>query len=476
MSKQVKNLIYFAGAVVILLGALFLVKGLLKDKTPDGDEPGQNLFFHTGSNEDVMSVHVSNQKDTYTVNQVSDGKWEIAELSEFEPNEDIYSYVVAVTANFEYYEMIAENCDNLAEYGLDDPWASGEVAYRDGTTLAVNLGIEVPNTEGHRYLCKQGENNVYIVPLTVSKTFGYTLANFVSPVVLEPRESNYKISEMVLGGTARPDPIVVNPTKPTRNEGISYYDYMIYSPCLAPISVYEGEDLAILPATGFTAHSTLEIYPDAETIASYNLEEAEYTITYTIGSETIVLKFSWLDKELGQFACMLEGGDAIYLVYHESAAWADSQLLDVAFKYVYYAKITQVKTLTFTTPKGTYVFELSHSKDDEGNGILSVTCNGEPFEDVQNFRNFFSVLSYVRWENTIDKGVDTSNPEVTVRIDFLPELELESDVVTYTRTSERRYALNINGDVYFDVASSYVNKLISDIDKLFDGTVIITDY
>lgn len=155
------------GAIAVVLLVLMVVLLLLPQDTGEGDtsSAGTTSTAVQLIAEDVstlQSLHIKNDVDEYTIELVGESLWRIKDNQDFSPNPTQYEYtlscVTAVTAS----QVVLENCEDLSEFGFDDPIASMEVTFSNGNTYALTLGALTPNGS-YRYAVETGKNTVYAI-------------------------------------------------------------------------------------------------------------------------------------------------------------------------------------------------------------------------------------------------------------------------------------------------------------------------
>lgn len=91
----------------------------------------------------------------------TDGAWVLNGDDTFTVDQDKINSLLDEFADVEAIKSVADNKDNLAEFGLDDPQAVGTVVLSDGTKATISFGSEVPSTDGGYYGMLEDNDGVY---------------------------------------------------------------------------------------------------------------------------------------------------------------------------------------------------------------------------------------------------------------------------------------------------------------------------
>ena len=441
MTGQTRRLLYMALAAVILICAVLVIRFVRRG----GSEQESESQTEAAPAETAVTVRVENQSGGFEI-YLSDGEYVILGAEDFETYSERVENVLWLASSPEYTEIDSRALRDMAEYGLDEPYANLTAEYDGGESLSFSIGSEVPNGSGERYFRFADDNDVYTVSSQYGELMGFSYTDLISPVVVEGDE-NAGISDVRLSGKKRSTDIAIRPS------GSARYDFMIYEPLTAPTNQYTGDEAANLAVNGLTAVTVLAADPDAETVASYGLDDPEYTVEYTADGRTVKLNFSELEDTAGMYACMAGTGRLIYMVDVASAEWIDAPLSDLVYEYIFEADISQVDSLFCTLDGETYEFRLVH----ENGKVTKAVCDGYGEIEAESFEQFFDTMTDVDWTGEMGGSAAAEAYELSFTVRYLPEAGRESDTVAYSRMSELRYSISVNGAAYFYTDYADVN-------------------
>ena len=163
--------------VAVLCGAGYLVSQM-EDPADEADAnateaPDYTTQLIDHDTADVVSVTVDYDGETYTVLNNGDDGYALEGYDNFSLNSDTASNLISRGTTLTTQSTVVENCENLAEFGLEDPVSTFTFTYTDGSTISIELGNKSPST--YYYLKMGGDNTVYTVYKSVATTMMTTL-------------------------------------------------------------------------------------------------------------------------------------------------------------------------------------------------------------------------------------------------------------------------------------------------------------
>lgn len=118
--------------------------------------------------DEVKSATVTYEGKTYTVLNEGDEKFSLEGHAGFSVDQDKAKSLISRGTTLTTQSTVCENCQNLAEYGLDKPKATMKFDYADGSSTTYELGNKSPMT--YYYFKLAGDDNVYTVYSSIAET------------------------------------------------------------------------------------------------------------------------------------------------------------------------------------------------------------------------------------------------------------------------------------------------------------------
>ena len=142
-----------------------------------------------------------------------ESEWTIEALDGFEQESSMYSRAAGEIAALSADKILYETQEELEKYGLDNPETVVTAAFKDGSTVQMNIGSEVPT--GGNYMTIEGKDPIYIY--SGKSYFDYKLTDFVSTTVFDI-ESSETTSSTESGSTTTEETQYVDRMEITRTD------------------------------------------------------------------------------------------------------------------------------------------------------------------------------------------------------------------------------------------------------------------
>ena len=471
MKKQLKYiLITLAAAAVVGLCALAAVL-FIPDAPADTSSTlaSTKVQIYDRTSADVVKMTVTNQHGSYDILPKPSGNFYIDGLEKYTV---VQSYITSLVNSYSALQakrLISEDPEDMSIYGFDEPIATITVEFTD-ETKTVTLGSAEPTTNG--YYCKLDDSNA--VYLLTSGIGGRLLSNklyFVDTTITPSYDTNEELAfdRVVLSGTVRDEEIIIVPTPDNEDDTFAeIFGYQIISPANAPFDLTTGNDFL----TSFfvlAGDSVVELSPDEATLAEYGFDNPYSVATIESSAGDFTVSVGKVDGEYCYV--MNDSEDVIFRCLVTSIPWIEAQYKDVVSSMFLVPHIYLVSNVDITTPNDEYNFELRY---DESTDTVFIQRDGK-YVNTENFQNLYQVLVSCYLENyTTDRSED--EPYLTIVYTYreggTEKLEL------YISPSDSRQALIKYNEKWtdFSVRMVYVDKIISDCQKLLRGESVTTTW
>lgn len=495
MKSMTKKLLLVAVGVVVLGGAaaaLLLTAPEEEDESSSSSTADNTISLVSKQEEDIVSMKITNEQGSFTLiphteevetsSTASDGTTSTSTATKTtylveELGEDIPINVYATDRVVEYgFSLNASKnlgeMDDLSEYGLDQPKASIEVKFKDGTTYDYDIGNPSGGDGSGYYMCSNGSNNVYIV--TIDDGIFDSSYEFVDKelAVVATDASSVSsgdgITNIELSGSNYPTPITI-----TLDDGYSMY-------AGREMSVDEQAYSALSSAlSAITADGVAYVHPTAEELKACGLDNPAAVVEFTGNEETFKISAGNLTANK-QYYVMLDGRDVIYLLDQSSASpWVENSIYNLRSKFVALPMITDVDTLTVSFDGTDNIFHLTRTKNEEQSTEdkivydYEVTGNGTPLTYDNNFKKYYQTIIAVQLLEYTDQKPE-GEPEVVLTYHYYDDLNKADDIVKFYRDGDRRYVVELNGVVEGLVNVNDVEYFKENTYKMLKDETIVT--
>ena len=343
---------------------------------------------------DVASVTISRGEESYTLLNDASGTVTVQDQPWFDPDPQKASAAVSCAASLTANRVVAEQAENLADYGLADPAARVTMRYRDGAETSWLIGAKAPTANGY-YFMREGAPTVYLLYASAAEALSrprLELHALSLPVAIN---SNL-IRGLVIEGTDRETvEIGYSEAEEDKNYSISalrlrqpfYYtanveraSELFNGLALVTLSAYAGE-AGDLPEAGLAEGQARVRVTIRQVRSSDNLGDQE-TFVWRIGSFT--------PDGLSVYLCVDDTG-AVYQADASALSFLDratpAYLVDSFSNLIY---IKAVDAIEIAAGEERWRLEIDHAKDAKSADVFRF--NGERVRDEAAFRRLYQQI------------------------------------------------------------------------------------
>ena len=482
--------------VLLIFGILWISDVELMEQPPEDtldfgftvNDENIRIFRFSPKNIDYMEIENAHQ--TYRVRMV-DSKVQIVGF------ESVPLLTASAAGLFNSGETlrldtkIRENCEDMAEFGLEDPQATVTILSHTGSVAKFHIGDMTPNHD-YYYMCVDGERTVYILDtlfaerylksvvdycdLKIYKTFvpyeDFTALSITSPA----GEYSFRIatdaereSGVYFGGIAMDKPFHWGADAEVI-EALMKTMVGLSADSAVALGVSDGD----LAQYGLDAASRTEVklsvYADANPTMYNNQTNPFYDSTKPTGKYTDFSVTYRLGKVVdNQVYVMFEDRDVVYTMPKDTFSWLEKRPYQFCNHMLFGEYISKLSALEISTPEDTWTFTLKNADSNDKEELIvhcgSVSVNGKQFRAF--YANLMSI--YPSGEATMPEG----NPEAALEIRYLRSNGTE-EVVRFYKIDARNYAAETGGSVFLSVRVTELDKVLNDIQKLLKGQTILS--
>lgn len=536
LSKTTRTVIIAAG-VLLVLGAVLLVL-MLTSPAGDDNSSGASTGESTGTSEaadsssvsdssgtssdsekvvitdkeqeNVLKMEVRNETGSFSfernqrevsatdddgnVSTSTEYYWTSPELDGVDHNDSTIGSFVRCMAGLSASSMVEENAQDLEKYGLADPVAEVKVTFDDGTSADICFGIRNPAASNYVYCLTNGGSDVMQVSYYSAGSAFYDIRDFVNLVLTEAYDANNAkeldylvIDRKDLDEEVRIEYMADVAAESEKEDSVitTFNTHRIISPITAELDTTKGQTFCY-GLYSLTASSCEYIDPTEQEIADAGLDDPFCKVSFKYGGKARVLllgneiRTASSDDESSEslssvtgYYAMFEGGNIIYSISTDNAPWYTFQVQDIMSRRPISPYIYTIDTLTVTTPDGEYVFKVSGDADDH-----VFTCGDTVLND-SSFKSFYQHLITSMGEELYFSD-EKPEPYITVNFKYREEYYdtygRSEDTIEFYKSDDRKNIVSVNGDILYKVRQIYTQRLLENLDALFNGGEIKLDW
>jgi hypothetical protein len=371
-------------------------------------------------------------------------------------------------------EIVAENPENPALFGLDAPRAEVRVQPVKGDQVIIYVGNTAP--DGYSvYVRKEGSPAVYLANSSDTENYLKRIVDFfdmeISPAGDQEEGAMPAFERIVLGGTVRngQDTVVYkNEEEETEIKRVIANPLRISS---GPVDIGLNMDKgwnALSPIFGLVADRVAAVAGDRE-LAQYGLDRPYSTaaVSGTLGQGLGGFSLSVSKPDAAGNVYIRRGGsDLVYEAAASKLPWLELGWFDLMNRMIILPFIDSVARVELVTPERTVTFALSGEEDE-----LKVNADGKDL-DTSYFRTYYQTLLYASYDEYTDETIlPGARPFLETRYHY--RSGTPADTISFYATGSRRVLVSFNGGKPFYTLSVYTDRVLADLDSLLAGNRVM---
>lgn len=362
------------------------------------------------------------------------------------------------------------------DYGMGTPTKVIHIVMKDDSEHTITVGKETPDKSGFYCSVNWDKDNIYLVETSSLSLIEADPLHYADKTVIRPLqatevgESYFKgenstlnmFSSITITGSNIDGKISLGMT----SDSTKFNIYSLTSPMKAFADDAKVLELLAPIADGFSVNSAVS-YDFKADKAKFGLDKPAYVAEYKIGTYSEKI---WVSKGDADSICYVAFGEnpkAIYKSYTNALPFEGLTVTGLYTPYPFFENITTVEQISVSGPKGDYTFDLTHIEGEDDNTKNLKVASGKTEIDVQSFRYFYQHLVKLSAISFTDKP-EADGTDITIRVKFLGE-GAKDTVISYTKISDMRYYLAVNGAPYGIAASGGIEALFDDCATLVSG-------
>lgn len=473
MKKSIRLII--AGASLgILIGAFFVVKAIVNKEAVYTPYEDTNIY-HVKARYNELETMVFDRADgihvefSSTREMVDDREkviWQIdAPKVSYEIKSGTIEDISFAMSNVYSDEVIEENPEDLAIYGLDDPTSKAELTFIDGEIVKFLIGDKTPTKTAY-YMRKEGDSTVYTLRNYIVERMHTDLKTLRSFYIDLPNlKEDLQYFKIVKDRTIEIVP---------RIEGDDFVGsilsmYRVSLPYRTPKYVASqrfGEIMETLPV-----QVKIEEYIEdgVTNFSQYGLSPPRYEWAVKDSNNSVHLMFGDNVDDRYMYA-MIKGSSTVFTVLQSTFSFLEATPFELVDKFVLIPNIDMVDKFVITGRGKTYTAELKREKNlsaKEGETedvIETFLLNGKEIEDSP-FRKFYqsAIGLQADAENSTPAPLRKADVSIVYTMNEGPEPTLRADFTQFNRDFHAAYRYGISE---FLVASDQIDTMFDAAEAL----------
>ena len=495
MKSSTRNIIVVGVVAVVLGGTVFALNKTGGGKGGSSSSAASSeaaIQLISKSSNNVASMKVTNRKGSYTLVPLPSGSlgssssaassgassssvsYTVQELSGCPVNTGETGSVVQNGFSLSATKNLGKT-DSLAQYGLQNPQATVEVTFKDGSTsYGYKIGNATATDSSAYYMCGMDSNNVYVV--NIDEGLLEDANYFVTKDIFTISSGTDSSSA---NGSSAADFSIIALSGKNFPQSVSLQKNSSGQLAISAPAVYDIDSNSLTPMesvlTNLSADSVAAIRPDAAMLKKYGLDHPTVQVEFTANKKPYKLAIGAQNGK--DYYARANGVNVVYNVTADSVNGLLSQnLFSLRSKLIFLPNIVTVKQITVTSAGKTDEINVTRTENpasstkDKKAYNYKVTGNaGKSLNYDTDYRNAYQMLIGLTVYAAADKA-PSGQPAITVKYSYFDKPG--STTLELYQVDGRRYAAVLDGKVYGLCAKSDVGPMLQAISAFEAGKTV----
>lgn len=501
MNGKVQGIIICGVISASLAGMLVFLNATDKDKNKKEESSAaetvssaaemEHYIVLEKGEEEIASIKSENEEGGFTLDKPASGKssWTVEEIVSVNQNRAMKESLISDCGYLEASKIAEEDAQELSKYGLDEPRASFEVSYTDGTSMKVLIGDVAPESK-YTYIKLDNSSTVYMILGSRISDMLKGANAFANLSLIEKPVNNEDWPEYGKEVITRSDwdYQVVFENDPNEESNM-LSSQVISEPIFSYLNITGSSDVTH-GMWGLTAARCEAVAPTDEQLVEYGLDEPRcvvslkgdgYDYTLKVGGESYSEAAEGETPVLEGYYCTLSGvagSNAVYVIPEASLPWVTFKIEDVISNLITSNYLVDLANMSVTIDGKETLFDMttnggSNDKDENGKAadITSVKADGKEL-DIYQYKSLYQFIMSCP-TNEIWFEEPSGEPAVIIK---QVRKDGGEDVIELYKDTSRRYLVKLNGKTSYRIQSTWVDSLKTNVENLKNGKNIDDNY
>jgi hypothetical protein len=455
--------------VIILVVVLALLAGTyvyLTKHPQQAEQDTESVEISKLNKDDIVKMTLESKDGSLTFIK-KDDKW-VAEGNEsIGLNQTTVDDIAYTFASLYAEQVVEENPQDLAQYGLKEPVVKATATLKDNTTKTLYLGNKTPT--GTYYLMTEGDPKVYEVWMNHGEHLSYTLNDVRDKTLPQINTQELTYLKMWKEG-GRTIEIKTNESQTEDQAQFGLGLWQMTQPYSEPVGVDTQNFQPVLDALPNIAIEGF-VEDNPKDLAQYGLDKPKGELIVKDKQNTLHILIGD-DKDDTQVYFKTADSPSVYVMSKDKLSFMDTKPYDIMEKFAYIVNINDVdriiveakgKTHDITLTRTTKKAEEEGEEDEE---VTTYKVDGKVVEE-DPFKKYYQSLIGMTVDAENDKQLEEV-PEVKTTF-FLNKGNKREVHVNYVPYNNDFYAVFRGDKAEFVLSKQQVDKMLQDLEDLIAG-------
>jgi len=466
MIKKLRPVIILLSIAVVLVVAFFLLRDVFKilpSAEPGDDGEAITIYDFVGSTADSFSL--TNSYGSYKLIKKVEKTFVIEGKEDLPISFDTVSTMLNAFGELSATKIVQEGVTDFSQYGFDEPLITA-IMEKDGKTFKMEIG-NMSSTESSYYMRVDDSDVLYLASSSTVNSFASSRYGFYSTVVCEfnSQTDSTNVTGFSLAGTAHPRTIVAQTNNLDEEEIGSAYQMI--EPINHPFSTEMSNAIFDL----INELNNVQVVSDDvsdESLESMGLLDPVNIFTYTVSDVDRVIYFGNKTEDGTSTYVMMKDGSLVHAISSEYTEVLEKDDAKYCEGSAYSRSYDTIDSMVISGMGKRYAIRITGTSED--NDLMAYINNKAV--DYQNFADLFAHIITIDIKET---GNMTDDAELLVEITVNLK-EGGQEILQFYKINDLRCFYQLNGEGVFYVATSAVEQIIENAQKLYDGEEIVLEW
>ena len=425
---------------------------------------------------DVIEIKVDNVKDSFIIVQ-ENGGFRMEGLSSEIINPEYLQQIVADSAYIEYIQEIEEPSD-LSYYGLDDPYSTVTISYKDNANVTLRIGNEGPIDNTH-YVLVEATNKVYLFNKVSIIRYIMSKEEYVNFIIVPPHEIQNVLTTIQYvryQGKKISRPIIIEIVDSNNDDQVliassfGVASHLMIEPTLQKIDLREAtEQFAALVGLLNYGIVTYDATPDQ--LEQYGFNDADLVIDFLFSPDgqreatEYLLEVTMIDNNA---YVMVNKNGVIHKIQEE--AFLSVAYENMISRWFITPLMLDVESLTIRIDNKSHTFTIERL----GNNNINVLMDNQEIDDGE-FRKFYNLVVSASHDGIYGPFSPSIQSKLEIEFNYIDEGK-PNDIVRYYKGETRRNNVCFNDTCEFAIKETYIEFIKTAVEALKNGDAFQTNW
>lgn len=451
-------------AILVALGGVYAFSSLNPKKAEEPALEPSKIKLSVIDSKKIVKMSLNSSNGILSFEKSGD-LWRVKQNPDMKIDQIVVEDVVTGFANIYGDKVVAENPENLEEFGLKPSVVTATVLLDDGSSIELYLGNKTPQGDSY-YMMFKGDAKLYTIEASVSKGFYYALSDVRDKKVMALSMDNLNYIKIVnkVGKTIELKKAAAGSLEEAEYGADSW---MATKPYNSAYPVDNGGVSSIIDnISGISIDKFVEDNPSD--YSKYGLDKPVMEITAKDGAATFQA-YIGKDTEDEYVYFRVEGSKAVYAMDKNKLTALNTKPFDLVDKYIAVSLIDDVDQVIIDNLGVKSVMTLNRvtkpaqNAGDKDEVVTTFKIDGKDVAE-DNARIFYQQVSGLLKEADNDKKI-AEKPDIKITY-ILNKGEPKQVSISFCSYNTDFYAVFKDGKSDFLISKAQVQVVMDGLQKL----------